>query len=172
MSETETPLQRAVRVLDQHGVATIVIGGQAGLLHGSPRLTLDVDLCYRRAPETLAGLAAALRQLGAKLRVPGGAVRFPIDAAFLERTSQLTLSCDDMDLDLLADVPPLGGYEQLLPNSIPMRLGDSHVRVIGLDDLITIKRALARPKDLDALQYLLVVKQLLNDAGSGELPNL
>lgn len=168
MSETQTPLQRAVQVLDRHGVSTIVIGGQAGLLHGSPRLTLDVDLCYRRTPDTLSGLAEALRQLGAKLRVPGGAVGFPIDAAFLERTSQLTLACEDMDLDLLADVPPLGGYEQLLPNSIEMQLGDVRARVIGLDDLITIKRALARPKDLDALQYLLVVKQLLNDSTSGE----
>jgi hypothetical protein len=33
--------------------------------------------------------------------------------------------------------------------------------VIGLDDLIVIKRTLGRPKDLDSLQYLLVVKEIL-----------
>jgi predicted nucleotidyltransferase len=161
MNGQETPLQRAVDALARHGVATIVIGGQAGLLHGSPRLTLDVDLCYRRTPQTITGLASALRELGAELRVPGGSVPFPIEPAFLERTSQLTLTCRDFELDLLAEVPPIGGYERLLQNSIEVPLGDCPVRVIGLDDLITIKRAIGRPKDLDALQYLLVVKEML-----------
>jgi hypothetical protein len=150
-----------VRVLAAHGVHTIVIGGQAGLLHGSPRLTLDVDLCYQRGVNTLAGLAAALRELKAQLRVPGGSVPFPIDVPFLERTSQLTLSCDGFDLDLLAEAPPLGTYEQLLPGSMNIPLRDQTVRVIGLDDLIVIKRTLGRPKDLDSLQYLLVVKEIL-----------
>jgi hypothetical protein len=161
MQQPQTPLEVAVQTLRQHGVATIVIGGQAGLLHGSPRLTLDVDLCYQRNPDNLAGLARALREMGAKLRVPGGSVPFPIDADFLGRTTQLTLSCDGFELDLLADVPPLGEYEALLPNSIEMPLGDQTIRVIGLDDLITIKRSLGRPKDLDALQYLLAIKDLL-----------
>jgi predicted nucleotidyltransferase len=162
MAPDETPLEHAVRVLAAHGVHTIVIGGQAGLLHGSPRLTLDVDLCYQRGANTLAGLAAALRELKAQLRVPGGSVPFPIDVPFLERTSQLKLSCDGFDLDLLAEVPPLGGYEQLVPGCISVPLGTQTVRVIGLDDLIAIKRSLGRPKDLDALQYLLVIKEILD----------
>jgi hypothetical protein len=161
MQQPQTPLEVAVQTLRQHGVATIVIGGQAGLLHGSPRLTLDVDLCYQRTPDNLAGLATALREMGAKLRVPGGSVPFPIDADFLDRTSQLTLSCDGFDLDLLADVPPLGAYEALLSNSIEMLLGEQTIRVMGLDDLITIKRSLGRPKDLESLQYLLAIKELL-----------
>jgi predicted nucleotidyltransferase len=99
--------------------------------------------------------------MGAKLRVPGGSVPFPIDADFLDRTSQLTLSCDGFDLDLLADVPPLGAYEALLSNSIEMLLGEQTIRVMGLDDLITIKRSLGRPKDLESLQYLLAIKELL-----------
>jgi hypothetical protein len=37
-----------------------------------------------------------------------------------------------------------------------------HTIVIGLDDLIAIKRSLGRPKDLDALQYLLVIKEILD----------
>lgn len=168
MQQPQTPLEVAVQTLRQHGVATIVIGGQAGLLHGSPRLTLDVDLCYQRTPDNLAGLATALREMGAKLRVPGGSVPFPIDADFLDRTSQLTLSCDGFDLDLLADVPPLGAYEALLSNSIEMPLGEQTIRVMGLDDLITIKRSLGRPKDLESLQYLLAIKELTDRSGAGD----
>lgn len=44
----QSPLERFCAVLAEHGVEFIVVGGQAEALMGSPRVTYDVDLCYRR----------------------------------------------------------------------------------------------------------------------------
>lgn len=79
--------------LDRHGVQYVLIGGLAAVLHGSPLLTLDVDICPSRTRANLARLAAALTDLDARIRTPDEAdgVTFPRDAAFLEGLPLLNL---------------------------------------------------------------------------------
>jgi len=86
-----TRLERVVDALIAHHVSFVVIGGWAEVLHGSPRVTRDVDVCYRRKPEDMKNILAALRSLDAKLRVPGGTVPMPIDERMLASVEQLTL---------------------------------------------------------------------------------
>lgn len=72
-NDTEkTPFERIVERPRSHGVEFIVIGGQAETFYGSPRVTYDVDLCYRRTEKNLKRLAGALKGLNIRLR---GAVR-------------------------------------------------------------------------------------------------
>ena len=40
-----SPLERFCSLLHEHEVEFMVVGGQAELLMGSPRVTYDVDLC-------------------------------------------------------------------------------------------------------------------------------
>jgi len=47
-------------LLVRHGVRFIVIGGGAGMMHGSARLTLDLDVVYSRDPDNIRSLAEAL----------------------------------------------------------------------------------------------------------------
>jgi hypothetical protein len=70
MSDDPTPsaLERIADILTRHGVQFIVIGGQAEWILGSPHVTYDVDLCYRRDADNLARLAAALREIRPALR--------------------------------------------------------------------------------------------------------
>lgn len=67
------------RVLIEHEVRFVVIGGVAARLHDTGYATVDVDVCPATDEDNLARLAAALRVLGAKLRiegdVEGGALR-------------------------------------------------------------------------------------------------
>ncbi|HYT32934.1 MAG TPA: hypothetical protein VEO37_10095, partial [Thermoanaerobaculia bacterium] len=58
----------AVRVLEKNNVRYILIGGLAARLWGSPTVTNDLDLCYARDRRNLAALAAALKNLKARLR--------------------------------------------------------------------------------------------------------
>ena len=58
----KSALEKIALVLLAHGVEFVVVGGQAELLMGSPRVTYDIDLCYRRSKENLRHLAAALRE--------------------------------------------------------------------------------------------------------------
>ena len=58
----ESALETIAEVLLRHGVEFIVVGGQAELLMGSPRVTYDINLCSRRSKDNLRRLAAALRK--------------------------------------------------------------------------------------------------------------
>jgi hypothetical protein len=53
-------LEAVLRVLQEHDVRFIVVGGWASIIHGSARSTNDVDLVYARDSENLERLAAAL----------------------------------------------------------------------------------------------------------------
>jgi hypothetical protein len=55
-------------VLERHGVAYVLVGGYAARLHGSLRPTSDVDVTPATTEENLARLAAALTELGARIR--------------------------------------------------------------------------------------------------------
>ena len=60
----KSALEQIAAILQSHQVEFIVIiGGQAELLHGSPRVTYDVDVCYHRSVDNLKRLEAALNQL-------------------------------------------------------------------------------------------------------------
>jgi hypothetical protein len=58
-----TRLEAIAALFARQGVEFLVIGGQAEYLFGSPRVTYDVDLCYRRSAENLERLARALQAL-------------------------------------------------------------------------------------------------------------
>ena len=64
----KSDFQNLAELLTRHGVEFVVIGGQAETLFGSPRVTFDIDLCYRRTAENLERLAAALREMKVTLR--------------------------------------------------------------------------------------------------------
>lgn len=55
-----TDFSTLLRVLDDHDVAYILVGGAAATVHGSARLTLDVDVVYQRTPDNLGRLVNAL----------------------------------------------------------------------------------------------------------------
>lgn len=61
--------------LDRHGVRYVLIGGLAAVLHGSPLLTSDADICPARDPDNLIRLAAALDDLDARIRAGGSRLR-------------------------------------------------------------------------------------------------
>src|SRR5260370_12792452 len=98
----QSALERFCAVLAEHGVAFIVVGGQAEALMGSPRVTYDVDLCYRRTPENLERLATALATLNLTLRGAPADLKFPMDAQALALVQDYTLEA------LRAETVPIG----------------------------------------------------------------
>src|SRR5262245_51608508 len=158
---TEKPrLLQIAEHLHHHGVQFMVIGGQAATLHGSPLPTLDVDLCYARTPENLRRLANALMELHPTLRGAPPDLPFRLDAQSLALGSNFTFNTDFGALDLLGWVEPFGPFEKLLPKATRINLDTCEVLVIGLDDLIAIKRHINRAKDQAALHQLESLKKL------------
>jgi hypothetical protein len=137
-----------------------VVGGQAEVLMGSPRVTYDTDLCYRRSPENLERLAAALQEIKATLRGAPADLPFVLDARALAFGNNYTLNTSLGPLDLLGWVEPLGTFESLLPLSETYTVGELNLRTIGLEDLIRVKQHIGRAKDRDSLLQLLAIRSL------------
>jgi hypothetical protein len=57
-------------------------------------------------------------------------------------------------VDLLGEIIGGGGYEQLVPHAVTLRVFDQSILCLGVEKLIQTKRAAGRPKDLEAIAEL------------------
>lgn len=157
------------RTLERHGVRYIVIGGVAGNLHGSSVVTNDTDVCYDRDRENLIRLAAALRELEARPRGFPPDLPFILDEQTLRNGDVFTFETTRGPFDCLATPQPTNGYAQLEANSALVEIADDlEVRLCSLDDLIRMKRAAGRAKDLFALEHLEELQRLIRENNFGE----
>lgn len=144
-------------VLDRHGVEYVIVGGYAARMHGSTRPTRDVDVTPATTGENLDRLAAALRELDARIRtdaVPEG-LPFSTSGEALAGRRMLNLQTRHGELDLT--IRPAGfegGYDELVTRSIRRSIGRIQVRVAALEDVIRSKEIAARDKDIGALPEL------------------
>ena len=150
---------RVFRTLDRHGVQFVLIGGLGARLYGSPTVTNDTDICYERSSENLGRLAAALRQLDARLRGAPEDVPFQPDAAALAAGDHFTFTTKAGNLDCLGIPSGVGGFDELLSEATSFDVGGLNVLVASIDDLIRMKRAAGRPKDLVEIEVLAAVKE-------------
>ena len=118
--------------LNSHGVRYVIIGGVAATLHGSPLRTGDTDVCPDVRSDNLDRLAAALRDLHARIRTEGaeGGLPFACDAAFLSRVALLNLETDAGDLDVSFTPAGTNGYDDLV----------THVATFDLDGVVAPDR--------------------------------
>ncbi len=135
MSEFVPPLDLGwlLRAFADHEVEFVVIGGLAAIAHGARRMTLDVDVVPRPDAANYARLA---------------------DAVAVARAGNVTLLTGAGRLDLLnaaRDAPP---YDELAAGSIEATIAGVAVRIAGVDDLVAMKRALGRPRDLQDIADL------------------
>jgi hypothetical protein len=161
--QSESDLEQIAGFFLRHGVEFLVIGGQAEILMGSPRITYDTDLCYRRTAENLDRLANALRDLNPRLRGAPPDLLIVLDAQALALGNNYTFDTRFGPLDLLGWVEPHGPYEAMLPASETHEVGDMEIRTIGLEDLIRVKEHIRRAKDSGSLLQLLAIRTLRNE---------
>ena len=140
--------ESVIRLLGRHEVRYVLIGGLAAITHGAPLLTQDIDLCYARDADNLDRLAAALGEVHAELR---GA-----DPGF-------TLTTDVGWIDIIGTPAGTTGYDDLARAADLYDLFGYPVLVAAVDDLIRMKRAAGRPKDLLALEELGALRDELDD---------
>lgn len=141
--------EEILRVLHVHGVDYVLIGGLAATLHGSPHVTMDVDITPSASEPNLARLAEALEELDARVRTEGEpeGVAFDRSAEMLSRVSLLNLTTRAGDLDLAFEPHGTGGYPDLRPRSILIDIHGTPVRVAALADVVRSKEAAGREKD-------------------------
>jgi hypothetical protein len=154
-----------LRALRATGVRFVLIGGLASQVHGSPSLTLDVDVCHAIDRENLERLAACLAGITAIRRDLPPGIAPPLDAQALRASDVLTLRTRHGDLDLLAHPDPGLDFESLDRHALTVQLLGVEVRVAALDDLIAMKRAAGRPKDRIELEILGALREEIDKRG-------
>jgi hypothetical protein len=142
--------------LAEHRVRFVLIGGLAAIMHGSPTITSDVDICPERTPDNLERVGAALRDMVARIRTatdPDG-FDFASDAQFLGRMKMVNLVTKFGNLDLTFEPAGFTTYDDLDAGAIEMPIAGASVRVAALSDVIHSKELANRPKDHATLPVL------------------
>lgn len=152
-------LETLLRALGEAPVEFILIGGVAATVHGSSRLTRDLDIVYRRTDKNIERLVRALDRYNPYLRGAPPGLPFLWEVGTLQRGLNFTLATSLGALDLLGEIAGGGSYEELLPQSIVIELLGMKLRCLSLDQLIQVKRAAGRPKDLEVIAELEAIRE-------------
>ncbi len=138
-----------LRALDEHGTHVVVIGQVAGIMHGSRELTGDLDLLWDGDQGQAAALAAAFTSASAVLADKDGApVRCQPAAFALPKVLFHSASASG---DCCTPALPWGSLpvaDFIARCETATAASGFKIRYLARDDLIRMRRAIGRPKDL------------------------
>ncbi|HWI94914.1 MAG TPA: hypothetical protein VNS60_02475 [Solirubrobacterales bacterium] len=143
--------------LIEHGVDFVLIGGQAGISHGSTYPSYDLDVVYSRDHDNITRLVAALEKIGVRLRGAPPDLPFQLDVRTIENGANFTFETPYGDLDVLADAAGMRSYEALKSESVEREVFGHLVRVASIDNLIAMKKAAGRIKDKLMVEEYIVI---------------
>ena len=161
IEEQDLDVAGILRALNRHDVDFLMVGGMAGIAHGSSYPSYDLDVAYGRERINLERLAVALTELEARLRGAAADLPFTPDAATLTAGLNFTFDTRLGPLDIIGE--PLRGwrYEKFAAAAVNVAFEGEEIRVVSLDHLIAMKRAATRPKDqLMVAEYVALADEI------------
>jgi len=161
-------LQPLLELLDRHAVDFIVIGGIAGIVHGSAHPTFDFDVLYSLDPDNLKRMAAALTELRVTLRGAPADLPFQPDARTLAAGCNFTFDSEFGSFDILGEAAGMRDYEEMRADAGQEDLWGVRARVASVEDLIRMKRAAGRPKDKSMAEELTALLEDQRRSAKGE----
>jgi hypothetical protein len=156
VSDAEFSPEAILRVLSDHGVRAVLIGGFAAVIYGSPYLTTDVDVVPATDPGNLQRLSAALKELHACVWTATEPAGAPFDHApeSLAAVRVWNFVTDHGRLDISFTPSGTEGFEDLSRDAVHLTIQGVPVDVASLDDIIRSKEAAGREKDRLVLPVL------------------
>jgi len=148
-------LKELLKRLLEHEIDFVLVGGFAAVVHGSPLVTQDLDICIAINEEQVGKLRAALQDLDPVHRMnPGFQPSFLSYPESLHGLKNIYLKTGFGILDAMSELKPIGDFSRIKSKAISISLYGFKCQVISLEDLITIKETMTRPKDKETLLYL------------------
>lgn len=154
--------------LRDYNVEFVIIGGLAGIIHGTTRTTQDIDICCRFTPENLLKLYEAIRDTNPVHRMNPNHPALDLNLKNIKDFKNLYLDTDIGQLDCLNEVLGIGDFNDVLKNAITIRIDERTYHVLSLDALITSKKSLNRPQDKQDVIQLQAIKEAKQRGGKDE----
>lgn len=139
--------EELLRLLEEHGVEYMIVGGYAVAYHGCPRFTKDIDLFFQMTDDNTNRLRHALITFGFREE------DLPFEA-FMTVGNVLTFGIVPSRVDLINEIDGVT-YEEARPNVVRGKYGKVEVTFIGFDDLIKNKKATPRTRDKGDIEELM-----------------
>ncbi|MEC4679883.1 MAG: DUF6036 family nucleotidyltransferase [Nitrospirota bacterium] len=159
--------------LSKSNVRYVVVGGLATVLHGYPRLTVDIDLMVDLAPEQAEKVISTLTSLGLVPQLPLDPTAFANPQTRQtwnrEKNMQVFSMIDPQNplriVDLFVENPI--PFEDIWGRSITVQVNTVSIRIASLVDLIHLKRLAGRPQDLLDIEQLEQIQKQQEGATDG-----
>lgn len=143
---THADFEDFFRLLNEHGVDYMIVGGYAVAYHGFPRFTKDIDIFYANTRDNAVRLQATLVAFGFQpASVPLEAIEKP--------NAVLSIGLEPVRIDLLNQIAGVS-FEEARPKVVRGRYGAAEVLFIGKEDLLRNKRSTGRTRDLGDVEEL------------------
>jgi hypothetical protein len=152
-NEMESLSQLLQRLADSQ-LDFVIVGGFAGVLHGSALVTRDLDICAVLTPENIERLRGTLKDLDPRHRMTPQRLSFLKVPAIGESVDNLYLQTDWGIVDILSSILGLGDFESIKANSEIIEVAGKECRLISLPDLVRAKESMGRDKDILAAKEL------------------
>lgn len=163
-------LKEILFALTDAGVAYVIGGGVAAVLHGVERVTLDLDLAVEMTPENLARFSSVMKQLRLRPRVPVPveflAVPANVRTLIVEKNAMVFsfIDVDDplryVDIFLKDNL----SYPVLMLDAITVEMDNRRIQVVGLRRLLSLKKSIQPPRDKDVMDIRALEKMIKDEA--------
>ena len=160
-------LRSLLSPLVKHGVDFVMVGGMAGLSHGSSYPSYALDIVYARDRGNIERLVEALQEIGVRLRGAPADFPFLLDPKTIENGSNFTFITPHGDFDILGHADGMPRYEELRSGASVREILGFDIRVASIEHLIAMKRAANRPKDQVAVAEYIGLAKLERAAEAG-----
>ena len=149
-----TFLERVCETLNRAEVGYLVVGGYAVSMHGAVRGTLDVDIALRWTRKNLEKAEATLNSIGLVSRLPLTARDlFDYRDEYLRNRNLIAWNFVNPD-DLSEQLDVIINYDATGKKAVNRKLTETSVPLLNIRDLIKMKKASARPQDLEDIKAL------------------
>ena len=138
-----------LKSLKEHKVDFVIIGATAFPVHGYARATLDVDIFIRATYENAVNTLTALKAFG-------------YDVTDIKEEDLLKKKILIRQYAVETDIHPFVTgitFDKVWKNKVKAKFGNTYAYFASLNDLIAMKQAAARPKDIEDIKYLRKLKR-------------
>ena len=142
--------EKLLRLLKEHKVDFVIIGATAFPIHGYARSTLDIDIFMRPDKSNAEQVWHALKEFG-----------YDVTDITIEDLLKKKILIRQYAVE--TDIHPFVkgiNFEQIWKNKVKAKFGDTFVYFSSLDDLIKMKQAAGRTKDLEDLKHLQKIRKI------------